>query len=140
MTDPRSVVQAFVAGMDARRFADIAPLLSDDHRFVLNGREIVGPEVLAGSWARWFAMVPDSHTRIRQLVAEDDVVVVHIEVSGTRLVLPEGELTGAWSFPACAICTVADGKVTEWREFCAWDTAERLAELVRSSPTAGAAG
>jgi hypothetical protein len=131
MTDPRSVVQALMAGMDARRFADIVDLVSDDHRFVLNDRETVGRDALAGNFARWFGMVPDSRTKIRQLVVEDDVVVVHFEVSGTRMRLPDEELTGPWSFPACAICTVKDGLVTEWREFSAWDTPEKLAALIQ---------
>ena len=144
MSDPRSVVQAFVAGMDARRFADIADLVTDDHRSLMNDRETHGRTALAGSFARWFAMVPDSRTKIRQLVVEGNIVVVSIEVSGTRLVLPDllpgGELIGEWSFPACAICTVQDGKVAEWREFCAWDSPEKMAELVKLGRAGQSAG
>ncbi len=159
------IALAFIEAMDTHDFDAMSALCTEDHAFVINGKVFNGDDVLRTLWTGWWQAVPDGTASVvdalaanepatpkhsgngpsrntrarsngRKRAAPAERAVVHFEASGTHLVRGGKRIDGAWSFPVAVICTLRDGRIAEWREFCGPDTMDQMEALVRAGATA----
>lgn len=77
---------------------------------------IQGPDGLKGFFAAFRAGMPDIHHPSWTLIAEGDLVAIHMPIEGTFTnelmgIPPNGEKVAVWM---CNIWRIADGKLVEW--------------------------
>jgi steroid delta-isomerase-like uncharacterized protein len=83
--------------------------------------ELVGDQMFALRTERFRTAFPELHVTLRQLVAQDDLVAVHLIGSGTHRGLFQGcPPTGrSWEATCTAIYQVDDGRIA--RAWVNWD-------------------
>ena len=114
MEPPLSLVQQFVACINAADVAGITNLMTEDHRFIdATGTAHAGRQQMSAGWTQYFGMFPDYHIEIESAVVEGDVVAAFGWASGSF----HGESGKAWKFPASFRGTVRDGRMAEWRVY-----------------------
>jgi len=83
-TDPRAVVLAFVARINAGDVPCIAALLTDDHEFTdIPGTFHRGRETLRQGWIGYLRLFPDYHIEVALVLVESDMVTPVGESHGT---------------------------------------------------------
>jgi predicted SnoaL-like aldol condensation-catalyzing enzyme len=109
----KTVVRRIVEQViNRKKLAMVDELFSEEYQPHPCRRECpIGPEHAKRNFSRLHKTFPDLRADIEALVAEGDMVAVHVTLDGTHL--PTGRRT-TWS--AMIFARFADGKVTEdWR-------------------------
>jgi len=79
-------------------------------------KPIQGPDGLKGFFAAFRAGMPDIHHPSWTMIAEGDLVAIHMPIEGTFTnelmgIPPNGEKVALWM---CNVWRIADGKLAEW--------------------------
>jgi len=82
----------------------------------LSPEDIQGPDGLKGFFAAFRAAMPDIHHPYWTLIAEGDLVAIHMPIEGTFTnelmgIPPNGKKVALWM---CNVWRIAEGKIAEW--------------------------
>jgi ketosteroid isomerase-like protein len=101
----------FVSAINAHDSATLKSLMSADHRFIDSlGNCVEGAEKMHGGWRGYFAMCPDYHIEVTDLLAEDDLILATGTAGGTIDNTP-------WQTPAAWRAVIRGELVAEWQVF-----------------------
>ena len=127
----KALIRRFIAQVYDKGDPDATDeLLAPEYVHYVHGKAAFsGPQGMKDTMRMWLGGLPDLQTRIEDMVAEDDRVVVRMTHRGTH----KGTM---WGYPATGnavtttsntIFRIANGKVTEgWEE---WDKAGFIEQL-----------
>ena len=114
MDSPLSVVQKFIASINAADAAGISALMTEDHRFMdATGAVHAGREQMSKGWTQYLVMFPDYRIEIESAAVEGDVVAAFGWASGSF----HGDPAKSWKFPAAFRGAVQGGRIAEWRVY-----------------------
>ena len=111
---------------------------------VATGRKVEGVEDVLAVWRGWAKAFPDSRATFEEPLVDGDVVVLRLRWRGTHtgpLTLPTDEIlpTGREiDFRAVQVHRVADGKITEMRQY--FDMLTMLTQIGEAPARAARAG
>jgi len=113
---PREIAAAFVEAVNSHAPDRLAALMSEDHVFVdSDGTRLQGRVRLQQVWREYFAMVPDYHILVEEILAQGPTVVLLGEAEGTFVREGRLEAKNHWHVPAAWRVVVKDDKVEVWQ-------------------------
>ncbi|MFQ5890916.1 MAG: nuclear transport factor 2 family protein [Gemmatimonadota bacterium] len=112
--------------------------MAPDHLFIDGlGCEFRGRETMRGGWKRYFALFPNYHIEVREMLHRDQVVGLFGTTSGTYAsdACPAAE--NSWQVPAAWEAVVREAAVAVWRVYADIDPVRQI--MSRSPPGKGLA-
>jgi ketosteroid isomerase-like protein len=118
MSDARSVVEQFVACINAHQVDGIASLLSPQHRFIDSlGTVVTGRETMRNGWREYFRMVPDYRLSIAHVFSDGAQVLLVGEARGTYTRDGTLKTHNVWSTPVACRAVVSNALISEWQVY-----------------------
>ena len=110
------IALAFVAAINAHDIPRLSVLAGPRHRFIDSlGNVLTEHHSLEAAWRQYFAMVPDYHLAVLQILVDKDTVVFLGTASGTFTQDGRLERRNQWTTPVALCARVAAGHVVEWQ-------------------------
>lgn len=118
MENPRSIVEKWVGFMNTHEASEISNLYHENAQNLqlAFGKPLVGREAILNDFRDFFQNIPNTTTKIENLVCEGDWAC--LEWSGTGTFQPTGK---HFSLRGCGFFKVIDGKISIQRGY--WDKA-----------------
>jgi ketosteroid isomerase-like protein len=115
---PYTVVQAFVAAINARDAQALRALMTEDHTFTdARGNSFSGADKMLSGWLHFFHDYPDYRISIQRSFAEGNWAALFGEATGKWRV-KEQILSATWKVAAAWLAEIEAGKIKNWSVFC----------------------
>ena len=112
------VAQLFVQRINSQDLAELAGLMTADHRFIDSlGAEFSGRDAMREGWRHYFKMAPDYKIEVTESLCKGEVVVLLGIARGTYSTDGTLDPENAWQMPAAWRARIIAGQVAEWQVY-----------------------
>ena len=112
------VAQLFVQRINSQDLAELAGLMTADHRFIDSlGAEFSGRDAMREGWRHYFKMAPDYKIDVTESLCKGEVVVLLGIARGTYSTDGTLDPENAWQMPAAWRARIIAGQVAEWQVY-----------------------